>query len=72
MPLEIRKIVHYVEKTYIEGGKAADRPWIMAGVAAVIKNPWAGQGFVDELRTEILNQAPSYRQSLYGYGRDAG
>jgi hypothetical protein len=43
MSLEIRKTVHYVEKTLIEGGKAAEQPWIMAGVAAVIKNPWAGQ-----------------------------
>ncbi len=54
MSLEIRKIVRYVDKTFIEGGKAADKPWIMAGVAAVIKNPWAGKGFVEDLRTDIL------------------
>jgi len=58
MSLEVRKIVHYVEKTLIEGGKTADKPWIMAAVAAVIRNPWAGQGFVEDLRNEILNQAP--------------
>jgi len=58
MSLEVRKIVHYVEKTLTEGGKTADKPWIMAAVAAVIRNPWAGQGFVEDLRTEILNQAP--------------
>lgn len=58
MPLEIRKIVRYIDETYIEGGKAADRPWIMAAVAAVIRNPWAGQGFVEDLRTTILELAP--------------
>ena len=58
MDLKIRKIVRYIDETYIEGGKAADRPWIMVAVAAVIQNPWAGQGFVDDLRTTILELAP--------------
>jgi hypothetical protein len=56
--LELRKIVRYVDETYIEGGKAADKPWIMVAVAAVIRNPWAGQGFVEDLRTTILELAP--------------
>ena len=30
MSLQIRKIVRYVDETLIEGGKAAERPWIMA------------------------------------------
>jgi hypothetical protein len=54
MSLEIRKIVRYIDETYIEGGKAADRPWVMVAVAAVITNPWAGQGFVEDLRSTIL------------------
>jgi hypothetical protein len=58
MKLELRKIVRYVDETYIEGGKAADKPWIMVAVAAVIRNPWAGQGFVEDLRTTILELAP--------------
>ena len=29
MALQVRKIVSYVEKTCIEGGKAAERPLIM-------------------------------------------
>ena len=36
MELKLRKIVRYVDETYIEGGKQADRPWTMAGVAAVL------------------------------------
>jgi hypothetical protein len=64
MSLEIRKIVRYVDKTFIEGGKTADKPWIMAGVAAVIKNPWAGKGFVEDLRTDILALAPPLGEVL--------
>lgn len=64
MGLEIRKIVRYIEKTLIEGGKAADKPWIMAGVAAVIKNPWAGKGFVEDLRSDILALAPPLGEVL--------
>ena len=64
MSLEVRKIVRYVEKTLIEGGKKAERPWIMAGVAAVIKNPWAGKGFVEDLRTDILALAPPLGEIL--------
>jgi len=45
MSLEIRKIVRYIDETYIEGGKAADRPWVMVAVAAVIKNPWARESY---------------------------
>lgn len=58
MALKIRKLVRYTDETYIEGGKAADRPWIMVAVAAVIENPWAGMGFVEDLRSAILEQAP--------------
>ena len=58
MSLKIRKIVRYTDETYIEGGKPADRPWIMVAVAAVIQNPWAGQGFVEDLRSTILEVAP--------------
>jgi len=58
MALELRKIVRYIDETLIEGGKPADKPWIMAAVAAVIRNPWAGQGFVEDLRSTILAIAP--------------
>ncbi len=52
MRLHIQKLVRYVDETYIEGGKPAQRPWVMGGV--VTANPWAGKGFVEDLRTDIL------------------
>lgn len=38
MSFEIRKIVNYTEETFIEGGKATDKPVTMIGLAVVIKN----------------------------------
>ena len=53
MPAEIRKTLLHVENTLIEGGKPAEVPLKMIAAVAVIKNPWAGQGFVEDLRPEI-------------------
>lgn len=58
MPAEIRKKLLYVETTLIEGGKAAPKPLKMIAAMAVIKNPWAGQGFVDDLTPAIRDCAP--------------
>jgi hypothetical protein len=56
-PFRIRKVVQYTEDVFIEGAPGA--PVRMAGVAAVLANPWAGQGFVQNLRPEILAVAPA-------------
>lgn len=54
----VRKIATFVEEIHIEGGKKAERPITMVVVAAVLRNPWAGKGFVEDLRPEILRLAP--------------
>ena len=53
MHFEVRKVVTTIEELRIEGGKPVAVPITMVGVAYVIKNPWAGQGFVENLRPEI-------------------
>lgn len=58
MPAEIRKTLLHVENTFIEGGKAAATPLKLIAALAVIKNPWAGQGFVENLRPAIQDCAP--------------
>ncbi len=58
MDLKLRKLVKFVDKTFIEGGKKANEPVLLVSVAAVIQNPWAGKGFVDDLKPEILSLAP--------------
>ena len=64
MPVEIRKIARYVEDIFIEGSKVGAEPVRMVAVAAVIGNPWAGRGFVENLRPEILAIAPALGDKL--------
>jgi hypothetical protein len=45
----VRKIVTVVEEIHVEGGRPVDPPARVVVVAAVVRNPWAGQGFVDDL-----------------------
>ena len=64
MSLQVRKVVSYVEKTLIEGGRAAERPLVMIVAAAVIRNPWAGLPFQENLRPQILEAAPPLGELL--------
>ncbi|MBU2889512.1 amino acid synthesis family protein [Celeribacter halophilus] len=64
MPAQIRKTLLHVENTLIEGGKAAETPLKMIAAIAVIQNPWAGQGFVEDLKPMIHDQAPGLGQLL--------
>ena len=60
----VRKTVTYHETTYIEGGKTAPIPLQLFAAAAVIKNPWHGRGFVENLRPEILSISPPLAELL--------
>ncbi|KKW68052.1 peptide synthetase [Lampropedia cohaerens] len=60
----IRKTVVYVETVYVDGGREGTRPLKMIGAAAVIRNPWAGRGFVDDLSAEIRAVAPTLSAHL--------
>jgi hypothetical protein len=64
MSLNVRKYCTFIEQTLIEGSKEAERPITMVVVAAILKNPWAGQGYVDNLRPEILRIAPSLGKEM--------
>lgn len=66
MPLVIRKTLLQVETTLVEGGKAADRPLKLYAALAVVKNPWAGCGFVEDLKPEIHAAAPVLGELLTG------
>ncbi len=47
--MQVRKLVTTIEETLLEGGEAVDPIHRVAMVVAVIRNPWAGQGFVQDL-----------------------
>ncbi len=64
MAATIRKTLLSVETTFVEGGRAAERPLKMIAAAAVVKNPWAGQGFVADLKPAIHDIAPTLGELL--------
>ena len=63
---DIRKTVVTTETVYTDGGKAAATPLVMIAAAAVVKNPWAGRGFVEDLAPEIREMAPVLGELLTG------
>ncbi len=58
MAIVLRKTVLNVETTLIEGGREAAVPLRLIAAIAVIQNPWAGRGFVENLKPEIHEVAP--------------
>lgn len=47
--MQIRKIITHVEEVRAEGGKDADTPLRKVAVVAVVKNPFAGKPFQENL-----------------------
>jgi hypothetical protein len=54
----IRKTLLHVETTLVEGGRQAAQPLKLIAAMAVVKNPWADRGFVEDLKPEIHAVAP--------------
>ncbi|MEL6376324.1 MAG: amino acid synthesis family protein [Pseudomonadota bacterium] len=61
---ELRKFVTFDEDVHREGAKAADPVQRMIGVAAVLQNPWTGQGYIEDLGPEIKRVAPVMGKAL--------
>lgn len=55
--MNVRKIITIVDETLTEGGRPVDPVARIAVVAAIIENPWAGQGFVEDLSSGIYSTA---------------
>lgn len=51
--MSTRKIITLVEETVTEGGRPVEPTARVAVVAAIITNPWDGQGFVEDLNPGI-------------------
>jgi hypothetical protein len=64
MTYELRKVVTYTETTHLEGGMAAAVPLKLYAAAAVLKNPWHGLGFVQDLGPAIREVAPRLGELL--------
>lgn len=64
--LKVRKVYTTIEETRIEGDKEVKEPIKMIMAMAVIENPWAGRGFVENLKPEIDEYAPQLGELLVG------
>lgn len=58
MSIQIRRTITRVQTTFEEGGKPVDTPTKLVAAAAIIANPWFGQGWVENLRPEIRAHGP--------------
>jgi hypothetical protein len=56
--LEIRRVNAFIEDRLFDSGRALVRPVRIVAAVAVIRNPWHGRGFVDDLKPEIDAHAP--------------
>lgn len=56
--MKLRKVVTLVDETLTESGRAVEPVARVAVVAAIIENPWKGQGFVEDLSAGIDAIAP--------------
>ncbi len=61
---ELRKIVTFDEDIHRDGEKAADPVLRIISVAAVLRNPWHGRGYVEDLDHDIRRIAPILGKAL--------
>lgn len=64
MSVEIRRTLTTIQHTHFEGGKKVEKPTLLVAAMAIVKNPWFGQGFVENLRPEIRDHGPEIGQLL--------
>ena len=68
---DIRKIHIATEEIRLEAGREVEPPLITVIVAAVMRNPWAGRAFVDDLHPETVDFAHDLGALLAGRLVDA-
>lgn len=58
MAVEIRRTLLQVQNTLVEEGRPVEPATKLVTAMAIIKNPWFGQGYVEELRPAIKEHGP--------------
>ncbi len=58
MVVEIRRTLLHVQNTLIEEGRAVEPATKLVAALAIIKNPWFGMGYVENLRPAIIESGP--------------
>lgn len=62
--MDIRKFHTVIDETHLEGGVEVSPATRVAVVAAVIQNPWHGQGFVQDLSEGVAENASLLGETL--------
>lgn len=68
--MEIRKLFTFVEESYSESGQMIDPPLRKVAVTAIIKNPYAGKPFVEDL-SESIDASEKLGAKIASMGVDA-
>lgn len=58
MAVEIRRTLLQVQNTLVEEGRAVEPATKLVTAMAIVKNPWFGQGYVENLRPQIQEHGP--------------
>lgn len=66
MPAEIRRTLLHIQTTRIEGGKAVPTPTKLVAALVIIRNPWFGRGWVEDLSPEVRDICPEIGKLLTG------
>jgi len=64
MTLGLRRTLLFTQLTHEEGGKAVDKPTLLVAAMAIIKNPWHGRGWVEDLSPEVRSIGPELGKLL--------
>ena len=64
MAVTIRRTLLHVQTTHEEGGKTVDDPTLLVAALAIVRNPWFGRGWVEDLRPEIREHGPVLGKTL--------
>ena len=62
--MELRRTILHRQTTFEEGGKTVPEPTLLVAAMAIIKNPWAGRGWVEDLSPEVKAVAPKVGKLL--------
>ena len=71
MSAEIRRTLVQVQTTHREGGRAVPEPTKLYAALVILKNPWFGRGFVEDLSPEVRAICPEIGRLLTGMLLDA-
>ena len=64
MTLELRRSLLFTQMTHEEGGKSVDKPTLLVAAMGIIKNPWYGRGWVEDLSPEVRSIGPELGKLL--------